>query len=285
MSTKSEPTPARPSPISRRAPTWLVVGIAVAALLVGLGGGYLWFKPGSSGGSATSGTVSGLPVPATIPTVQGWYRNTSFTYLDFGPNTNVTAPILVFLESGVPVNGQHNIIDTIPGQPGYTAFWRVYQVAVPSGYIANSVRSLAEVAAKGYSVTETTTVVNCPVVNPTTVVQGPSPGITQGWYRNESVDYWSGETNSLAFGDVVATAPLYAFSYSNGTAVTDQRHIVDVLPGQHGYSDLWQVYNVVVPSGYVANTYQSSYALLQAEAQGKVTITPTAMLVNCPVVG
>lgn len=285
MSMSPEPVTARSPPMAKGSPAWLVASVAVVLFLVGLGGGYLLFR-GTSGGGATSnpGTVSGLPVPSTIPTVQGWDRNTSFTYLNFGLNTNVTAPILVLTENGMAVAGQHNIIDVLPGQPGYTAFWRVYQVAVPSGYLANTIRSFAQVQALGYPVTATTTVVNCPVINPGTTIQGPNTAVVQGWYRNASVDYWAGETHSVTYGDVVGTAPLYALVYANGTEVPGQRHIVDVQPGQPGYSDLWQIVHVLVPSSYVANTYESRAALLAAQSQGSVTITATSTLVNCPVV-
>ncbi|MCI4353746.1 MAG: hypothetical protein L3K06_00075 [Thermoplasmata archaeon] len=277
------PPPAPPT--DRRPSTWLVAGVAVVMLLIGLGGGYVLFR-GNSGGSSSmpSGTVSGLPVPTSIDTVQGWYQNASFTYLDFGENTNVSAPIVVLTSNGVAVPGQHNIIDTLPGQPGYSAFWRVYTVAVPAGYVADSVRSFGAVRASGWTLTETSTVVNCPVVNPGTTIQGQSGPLTQGWYENETVFYWGGEGNSTTYGDVVATAPLYALQYANGTAVAGQRHIVNVLPGDPGYSDLWQITSVVVAANYVPNTYMSVGSLWEAESLGEVTITPTSTMVNCPVV-
>ena len=267
----------------RQLRTGIIIVVVVAVFLAGLGGGYYLSKAGSS--SPTPGTVSGLPVPSTIQEIQGWYRNGSVTYLNFGANSNITAPILVITEGGNAVPGQYNIIDTLPGEPGYSSFWRVYTVAVPSGYVVNSIRSLQDVLNGGYSFTETTTVVNCPVVNPGTMIQGQTAPLVQGWYRGETVYYWGGETNSTAYGSVVRTNPIYVLQYANGTPVPNQRHIVDTIPMQPGYSDLWQVANVTVGASYVANTYESAFAVLMAAGDGNATIALTPTLVNCPIVG
>lgn len=82
--------------------------------------------------------------------------------------------------------------------------------------------------------------------------------------------------------DVQATvpAPIYAFIQSDATPVKGQNNIVDVIPGSAGYNDFWQVYQVTVPAGYVANSI-TSYAELQAKGY---PIKPTNMLVNCPIV-
>ena len=60
--------------------------------------------------------------------------------------------------------GQHNVIDTIPGDAGYSAFWDVNLVKVPAGYQANSITSVAGVTQSGFEVVHAGKVVNCPVV-------------------------------------------------------------------------------------------------------------------------
>ncbi len=61
--------------------------------------------------------------------------------------------------------------------------------------------------------------------------------------------------------------------------VPQQLPIVDYVPGDHGYSDLWRVVRVDVPADYVANTATSS---AEIGRQGwRVTVSAT--LVNCPV--
>ena len=103
--------------------------------------------------------------------VQGWYKGQPVFYPDFGANAPVAIPIWVFITGmdsrGMPqfVSGQSNIIDAVPMDAGYSAFWRVNLVTVPSGYSANSIKSADAVRSSSYKVTETDMVVNCPVVS------------------------------------------------------------------------------------------------------------------------
>lgn len=101
--------------------------------------------------------------------VQGWYENEEVFYPDFGENAPVAIPIWAFATGmdadGNPefVDGQHNIIDAVPTDTGYSAFWRVNLVMVDDMYEADSIRSAADVGSSGYEVMETDLVVNCPV--------------------------------------------------------------------------------------------------------------------------
>src|SRR2546429_8644727 len=174
-----------PSSAARKPRTTVVFAIAAVALLVaGLGIGYLLGRPAAT---TPPGAVSGLTRADTIPRVDGWFRNASVSYLDFGPQSNVAVPILAFFQAtspSTPVAGQRNIIDTIPSQPGYSDFWRVYKVLAPDGDVADSIRSLGEAVASGYTIQETNTVVNCPLVNPTATIAGASPTLISRLYRN-----------------------------------------------------------------------------------------------------
>src|SRR2546430_10894093 len=136
--------PPSPPPKPRMRAVFALV--AIPLLLVGWGAGYLLEPPVPA---AIPGPVSGL-LRTMIPRVDGWFRNASVSYLDFGPQSNVAVPILAFFQAtspSTPVAGQRDIIDTIPGQPGYSDFWRVYKVLAPDGYVANSIRSLGEAVA------------------------------------------------------------------------------------------------------------------------------------------
>jgi hypothetical protein len=86
-------------------------------------------------------------------------------------NPEETAPIYVLsYEDGSPVEGQSNIVDTIPGLSDYSAFWRVHVVTVPDDYVANSVRSLAGIQAAGFPIEATDILVNCPIIGSPTDV-------------------------------------------------------------------------------------------------------------------
>lgn len=76
-------------------------------------------------------------------------------------------------------------------------------------------------------------------------------------------------------------APIYVFFRDGEDApVAGQLNVVDVIPGDVGYNDFWQVVRVTVGDDYVANQITSAAEVTE---QGLATeATPT--LVNCPVV-
>ncbi|PWU03596.1 MAG: hypothetical protein C5B52_03080 [Bacteroidetes bacterium] len=81
--------------------------------------------------------------------------------------------------------------------------------------------------------------------------------------------------------DVQSTTPAPIWTFvKNGQPVAGQLNVVNVLPGENGYSDFWQVNKVNVPDNYVANSITSYDELI---ASG-YTIEKTNDLVNCPIV-
>jgi hypothetical protein len=107
--------------------------------------------------------------------VSGNYEGRHVEYYDFGANSPITngvvstAPIFVFITGldadGNPlfVKGQHNVIGVVPGDAGYSAFWKVNLVIVPADYVAASIKDVASVMLSGYELVQPGLVVNCPV--------------------------------------------------------------------------------------------------------------------------
>ncbi len=101
------------------------------------------------------------------------------------------------------------------------------------------------------------------------------PFITQGLGPNgEMVQYYNFDVQPTE------PAPIYVLRYEDESAVEGQLNVVDVVPGDEGYNDFWQVVFVTVPDGYEANTYTSVSELEDAE----LGMMGTEVLVNCPVV-
>jgi hypothetical protein len=263
--------------------TSTIIVVAIIFLLIGAGVGYL-IAAGLS--HPALGTVDNLDRPNPIPQVSGWDDDEAVQYWDFGPNPNVAIPILVFFQADspdTPVSGQNNIIDSIPGQPGYSDFWRVHKVLAPSGYTPNSIKSFEAAVNSGYTIEITDIVVNCPVVNPDTTLEGSDQDLVQGWYRDMKVFYFDFGTRSPNDGSIVLRAPIWVFFLEDGTAVEGQNNVIDLLPDEEGYSDLWHVHKVVVDSSYVANSYKSAADIMEAAGSGGVTVEETTIFVNCPV--
>jgi len=83
--------------------------------------------------------------------------------------------------------------------------------------------------------------------------------------------------------DVQSTtpAPIYVlFREGEDAPVEGQLNVVDVVPGDEGYNDFWQVHRVTVPEDYVANTVSSRHDIRAAGYD----VSATETLVNCPVV-
>ena len=67
--------------------------VAIILLVAGLGAGYYLGRPTPG---APPGPVDHLSRASAIPRVDGWFRNTSVSYLDYGLQSNVAVPILAF---------------------------------------------------------------------------------------------------------------------------------------------------------------------------------------------
>lgn len=102
------------------------------------------------------------------------------------------------------------------------------------------------------------------------------PFITQGFGPNsEIVKYYNFDVQSQT-----AARIFVLFKEGESTPVADQLNVLDVIPGDDGYSDFWQVNKVTVPADYVANTVTSVSEIMN----NGFTVTPTDMIVNCPIV-
>jgi hypothetical protein len=101
--------------------------------------------------------------------VLGFEKGRTIAYLDLGPVKlapgNEVAPLWAVTN---PAVGQHNIVNTVPGDRDYTPLWRINMVTFKSGVTPYPLRSsvaVTKAAARGdVTVKRTTTVVNCPVL-------------------------------------------------------------------------------------------------------------------------
>ena len=244
-------------------------------------------------GVALRGGMTGPTARAqsvTYPLVAGWYRGHQVRYYDFGDRTNlaggndvVAAPIWVVVNGmnadGSPrfVPGQNNIVDVVPGEPGYSDLWQVQMVMAPDGFMPGSLRSAADVRSAGFPVMPVEMFVNCPIVTAGATLENGEK-LATGWNRGKEVFYPDFGVNPLAAQPIWV---LITGMNSDGTPrmVSDQGNIIDAVPSDAGYSAFWRVNMVTVPAGYRSNTLTSAAAVRAAG----YPVMETDLVVNCPV--
>jgi hypothetical protein len=233
--------------------------------------------------SAAAPTNAGAPEPTQTDralvaqeTARGFFRGRTIRYLDFGPIKlaagNDVEPIWVVTNGTA---AQHNIIDTVPGRDDYTPLWRVTMVTWRDGATRRTLKSAATVRAaqRAGQVTlrRTSIVVNCPVL-------GFGQERTPGFAKGERIQYLDLGPLKLRPGNKVA--PIWVVT--NG--MSEQHNVIDVLPGDPGYTPLWRVRMVTWKEGVAPRTLRSADEVEAALAAGEVTIQQTSTVVNCPVV-
>ena len=107
----------------------------------------------------------------------------------------------------------------------------------------------------------------------------------RAWYDGESIEYYDLGAHTPLDGQSVAVAKIWVFirgfdADGRPRFIAGQPSIVDDLPGDEGYSDLWDVQFVIVPEDRDAGDIRSLEAL---EASG-LEIVAAERLVNCPIV-
>lgn len=219
----------------------------------------------------------------------------SVRYYNFDVQSTRPAPIYALFREGddAPVAGQLNIVDVIPGDPGYNDFWSVTRVTVPADYVANTITSVEQLRDEGLIAESTAQLVNCPIVPDGSTARlratDEDPRLVRGWYRDQVVHYFSFTEQSLT-GSVVPVAPIYVtfnlnpdvegggpasgFRSEDGSAQT--HNVLAALPGSSGYSPLWSV------TPYDNDDFASVMDLDSARAAN--VLAEGVATVNCPVV-
>jgi hypothetical protein len=214
--------------------------------------------------------------PQKQPVVHGFYRGRTVGYFDFGPIKlrpgNRLAPIWAFTNAAP---GQRNVVDTVPGRKDYSPLWQVSMVTWTAGTTPRVLKSAAAVkaaaAAGDVRIVRTKVVVNCPVL-------GFGQKKVAGFSRGKTIQYYDLGPVKVAPGN--RTLPLWAVT--NGVA--GQHNVADVTPGRTAYPPLWAIVEVTWKQDATPRLLTSLAAIRKAESAGEVTLKPTSLVVNCPLV-
>ena len=227
---------------------------------------------------AVAATAQAAHVAGKKPVTAGFFRGKQVGYFDFGPIKlkpgNKLAPIWAVTNG---VTDQHNIVDTVPGQADYTPLWQVSMVTFKSGATPHLLKSKADVDAAvqagEVTVTQTNTVVNCPVL-------GFGQKRIAGFSAGKVIHYYDLGPVKVAPGNDVV--PLYTVT----NAATGQNNVTGdtIAPGATDYPPLWGIVKVTWKPGAARRVLTSFAQIRQAKAAGEVTIARTSLVVNCPLV-
>jgi hypothetical protein len=218
-------------------------------------------------------------------------------YYNFDVQSRTPAPVYVLYREGEdkPVADQLDIIDTLPGEKGYNDFREVWKVSVPKDYVANTITDAAKLAATGYKTQKTDALRNMPVVPDKSVARmrlnGESADLQRAWYQGQVAKYFSFNEAMLSVaGSEVPVSPIYVtFNVNPGqpnggpgsgfrteTNSPQSHNVPATLPGDAGYSPLWQV-NVYDNVDFSAVRDLDTVLKAKLLAAGVATV-------NCPIV-
>jgi hypothetical protein len=180
------------------------------------------------------------------------------------------------------VPGQPDVVDRIPGEPGYSDFWRVVHVAAPPQFVPGSITSAGQLHA--FALTPTQTVLDCPIVPRHSTARGghgvPPPVAHELAYRGARVTCLLFSPGLQLDGDRVPTSPIYvtfapsaAFQTEGNTPQT--HNVVMSLPGDVDYSPLWAVH--VYDRAQFGEVHDATTALA-------ARVVDRGPNVNCPIV-
>ena len=216
-------------------------------------------------------------------------------YYNFDVQTTMPAPVYVLYREGEakPVEGQLDIIDTLPGETGYNDFRQVWKVTVPKDYVANTIVDAGALKDAGYKMEQTPALRNMPVVPDKSTAKmrlnGESAELKRAWYKGQVAKFFSFDEAPLS-GSGVPLSPIYVTFNVNpdqpnggpgsgfkAEPSSEQTHNVPAtLPGGAGYSPLWLV-------AVYDNADFPSVHDLQTALKAKVLAAGVAT-VNCPIV-
>jgi hypothetical protein len=217
-------------------------------------------------------------------------------YYNFDVQPTTPAKMYVFYVGEDELTTQHSVVDVVPGQPGYSDFFRVVRVTVPARYAADELRDVAAILRSGFAVVETSLIVNRPIVpggsRARERLRGAATEPEAGWYRGQRIQWFRFDEAQLIAGPgmPVPTSPISVTFNKNpdlpGGGPSSgfrtepdgrQTHnVASSLPGDVEYSPLWSV--SIYDNAAFPNVFDEA-SLLAAPFKARNVAT-----VNCPIV-
>ena len=209
--------------------------------------------------------------------------------------------------------GRGPVFSSQPGESDYTPLWQEVHVTWkdPSKAVAlGQDTQITDLAQKGLlTLTKTGIVLNCPIIAPLSGSgammgsgmsrMGALPptrrlSIFTGYYDTHEVQYLATDTSSKdeAMRDHVNAAPSLATSLSNADDIyivtngmdANRGPVFGSQPGEQDYTPLWQEVRVTWKDPSKAVALGQDNQITQLAKEGKLTLTQTGVVLNCPII-
>ena len=264
-------------------------------------------------------------VETLVPRLSGFAEGVRVHYWDFGVTPDFAAPIFIVMERDGAgelqrVANHPTIIDSIPGQIGYSPYWSVLFLEVEEAYNGELITSFPAVEeaqrlglVKAPIVTELA--INCPIVAEGVAIEvgggaEPIPGKLDFYWRGMVVSGYDMGFMPVDGGTTVPASPMYVLSREGGEPLSEPERRVDItgdgdiydsnniFPHLHAdaaYSPLCQRVEVTVPSDIAQNLIDDTLDETLSDlsratdlfnpgpvAGTVVAFDETEQLINCP---
>jgi hypothetical protein len=210
----------------------------------------------------------------------------------------------LYMVSGPAAPNQPVVFSTEPGETDYTPLWNETTVRWNAGVTPvllvkdDQVKALA--AQGKLSIEPTNNILNCPIVKVTASHDVPTASaVTQpvvyGYYDGHVDTMLSTDVTSKAQAKsqhinysaelaTVAASKFPALYTVSGPAAPNQPVVFSTEPGETDYSPLWDEATVRWKAGVTPVLLVKDDQVKELASQGKLTIEPTDIILNCPIV-
>jgi hypothetical protein len=241
----------------------------------------------------------GQPVDFDLPPfiTQSWGpAGEVIRYYNFDVQPTTPALMYAFYVDEEELTAQHRVVDVVPGQPGYSDFFRVVRVMAPASYVPDELRDAAAIRRSGFALVDTPQVVNRPIVPAGSLARerlgAAATAPEAGWYRGQRVHWFRFDEGPLFArpGEPVPTSPISvtfnknpdqpgggpASGFRTEPGGRQTHNVASSLPGDVDYSPLW---SVSIYDNAAFPTVLDEATVLAAPFKARDVAT-----VNCPIV-
>jgi hypothetical protein len=210
----------------------------------------------------------------------------------------------LYIVSGPAAVGQPFVFGSEPGEDDYSPLWREIGVEWKPGVtpvVLHQDDQIDSLAAQGkLTVTPSDVVLNCPIVKVTTSTSVPTAKtvtvpVEYGYYDGHVDAMLSTDSSSkteaaakhINYTSALLTQPAGKFPslyVVDGSAAPGQALVFGSEPGESDYSPLWREIDVRWKAGVTPVLLHQDDQINALEAQGKITVEATPVVLNCPIV-